>query len=104
MNYTPIEMVVAIGMLIVAAVLVMTVRRYLAMRSEARMLEMLQIAGVDPGFAADADSQALMKDIRGRCRKCQNESVCERWLVDAGPGKNDFCPNAPIFDRLAKSA
>ena len=66
-------------------------------------MRMLMRAGVDPDIAARGDKEAIIEDIRSRCRKCQAEDLCERWLAGKVEGENTFCPNAPIFGALTNN-
>jgi len=91
-------------LLVLAGLLVYLMRSYMLSQSERRMLQMMRMAGIDPRFALSSDNRALMKEVRGRCRKCQAEGVCERWLAGRETGRNDFCPNAKLFDDLASAA
>jgi len=70
-------------------------------RSEQRMVTMLVKMGVDPEVARDGDHEAIMRDVRKRCHRCQSEDVCERWLAGSYREDNLFCPNAQVFRALA---
>jgi hypothetical protein len=96
------EVVLAAGLLLAAALLVAWYLRYKAARSESRMMSMLQRIGLDPELAAQADTETVISEIRRRCRKCQAEDVCERWLEGKLEGSNSFCPNRRVFEELAK--
>ncbi len=87
-------------MVAVIVALLVWFARYLGASSERRMMRMLMRAGVDPDIAARGDKEAIIEDIRSRCRKCQAEDLCERWLAGKIEGKNTFCPNAQIFSAL----
>ena len=96
---------ILIGVLMVGVSLALTAWYfgYLGASSESRMLRMLKRAGVDPEIARRNDKQSIIKDVRSRCRKCQSEAQCERWLAGDAGGENTFCPNHRIFSRLAKT-
>ena len=101
MTPTPFEIGVALIMVAVVAALFAWFARYFGASSERRMMRMLMGAGVDPDVAARGDKKAIMEDIRGRCRKCRAEDLCERWLAGRIEGENTFCPNARILRSLA---
>ena len=103
MSPTLFEIGVALVMVAVVAFLFVWFARDLRANSEQRMTRMLERAGVDPELAARGDKQAIIADIRGRCRRCPAENLCERWLLGKVGGENTFCPNAPIFSALAKN-
>jgi hypothetical protein len=58
---------------------------------------------VAPEVIGRGDVEAIIKDVRRRCRACSSEGVCERWLDGKIGGENEFCPNAEIFRSLAKT-
>ena len=96
---------ILIGVLMVGVGLALTAWYfgYLGASSESRMLRMLKRAGVDPEIARRNDKKLIINDVRSRCRKCQSEAECERWLAGDAGGENTFCPNHRIFSRLAKT-
>jgi hypothetical protein len=94
------EIGVALVMVAVIVALIVWFARDLAANSERRMLRMLMRAGVDPDVAARGDKEAIIEDIRSRCRKCRAEALCERWLAGRVEGENTFCPNAQLFGAL----
>lgn len=100
MNPTLMEIGVAVFMVAALIALFAWFARYLRGSSEKRMVRMLTRAGVDPGIAARGDKRAIIEDVRRRCRKCQAEDQCERWLDGKAAGENTFCPNARIFRTL----
>ena len=104
MSSTLSEIFMAIIMLAVSIVLVVWFLKYLATRSERRMVRMLMRAGLDPEILNHGDHEEIINDIRRRCHKCQTESVCEKWLDGEETGDNDFCPNAQVFSSLNKAA
>ncbi len=95
------EIGVALVMVAVAVSLLVWFIRDQRVNSEKRMTRMLVRAGVDPDLAARGDKEAIVKDIRSRCRRCAAEDLCERWLAGNVHGENTFCPNVPIFSALA---
>ena len=100
MSPTLFEIGVALVMMAVIVALFVWFARYLGASPERRMMRMLMRAGVDPDIAARGDKEAIIEDIRSRCRKCRAEDLCERWLAGKVEGDNTFCPNAPIFSAL----
>mgnify|MGYP001571240568 CR=1 FL=1 len=103
MNPTLFEIGVAIVMVAVSVALVVWFSRYMAAASERRMLHMLSRAGVDPEVARQADAEAIIQDVRSRCRRCRSEDLCDRWLAGKVEGDNSFCPNAQIFRILTRT-
>ncbi len=101
----PMIVNILIGVLMVGAGLALTAWYfgYLGASSESRMLRMLKRAGVNPEIAKRNDKKLIINDVRSRCRKCQSEAECERWLAGDAGGENTFCPNHRIFSRLAKT-
>ncbi len=68
-----------------------------------RMIGRLKRAGVNLEIAMHGEFEAIRKEVRHRCRICQNEDLCERWLAGKViKGGNSFCPNARIFRDLAR--
>ena len=100
----PMEVLVGLIMLAVAVAIAVGYRRYLAAGSERRMRAMLEAVGVDRDLIASRDAATIMAEVRGRCRQCQSESVCERWLEGEEVGKNEFCPNRQVFEILKQFA
>ena len=98
------QILVALTMVAVAVVLVVWFRGYLETGSRRRMKSMLKSVGLDPAMADQADSEAIMREARRRCRRCASEDVCERWLAGEEKGENDFCPNAQVFELLKQQA
>ena len=92
---------IATILVVVAITFVAWFLRYKASNSERRMVKMLQSAGVDPQVITDGDHEEIMRSVRKRCRKCEAEDVCERWLAGNYAEDNLFCPNARIFRSLA---
>ncbi len=103
MNPTLFEIGVATLMVTVIIALVAWFSRDLAAASARRMMNMLARAGVDPEVARHGDAEAIMRDVRSRCRKCRSEDLCDRWLAGGVEGDNGFCPNAEIFRGLART-
>ncbi len=100
---TLFEIGVAIFMVTVSIALVVWFSRDMAAASGRRMMNMLAHAGVDPEVARHGDTEAIMRDVRSRCRKCRSEDLCDRWLAGRVEGDNGFCPNAQIFCRLTRT-
>lgn len=103
MNPTLFEIGVAIFMVAVSVALVAWFSSYMAAASERRMTHMLTRAGVDPEVTKHADTEAIIEDVRSRCRRCRFEDLCDRWCAGKVEGDNDFCPNAPIFRILTRT-
>jgi len=103
MNSTLYEIGVAALMVAVIVALIVWFFRDLATVSARRMQQMLLRAGVDPEVARQGNVEAIMQDVRSRCQNCRSEALCDRWLAGKAEGDNDFCPNASIFRRLAKT-
>jgi len=103
MNMSLTQMIAAVLMAGVAIALVYGIRRYLAAQSERRMRTMLIKIGLDPTVITSGDSQAIMREVRQRCRTCTTEDVCERWLTGEHTGGNEFCPNAKVFESMKKT-
>jgi hypothetical protein len=97
------QIILAIFMVAVSGSLVVWFWRYRAADSQRRMTQMLTRAGVPPEVLRRGDIQAIIKDVRSRCRACSSEGLCERWLAGEVGGENDFCPNAEIFRSMAKT-
>ena len=97
------EIMIAVVMVAASVVLVMLIREYMATTSERRMMQMLTRVGVDPEIATLRDTEAIMKEVRRRCQKCNKEGLCESWLAREVEGENIFCPNARVFDLLQKT-
>ncbi|MDJ0710096.1 MAG: DUF6455 family protein [Woeseiaceae bacterium] len=96
------EVLVGIGMLVVAIAIFLGFRKYLAVGSERRMRRMLIAVGLEADLATGDDMPRIMEEIRDRCRHCSSESVCERWLDGRTAGGNEFCPNHKVFEVLKK--
>jgi len=47
-----------------------------------------------------------MRLANARCRACENADACFSWLagLDGAQDYHWFCPNAQLFDDLAKAA
>jgi len=103
MNPTTTDLIIGLCMMAIAAILVAAFLRYKAGTSERRMRGMLERCGIDPVIIASGDKQAIIREVRSHCRKCQSEDVCERWLSGEETGENAFCPNARTFEVLSKS-
>ncbi len=93
---------IAIFMVLVAVLLVAWFLRYKSGSSERRMMRMMQHYGLDPQIARQGDAEAIIKEVRRRCNKCQSEGYCERWLDGKEGGDSGFCPNARVFEELTR--
>lgn len=98
-----LNILIAIFMVAIGAVVVVWFLGYKRAASERRMIRMLSRAGVDPYVIQRGDTRAIISDVRRRCRKCQTEALCERWLDGDAEGENSFCPNAQIFSNLKRT-
>ncbi len=103
MNMSLMQLITALIMVVIAIGLVYAIRQYLANQSERRMRTMLIKIGLDPVVISSGDTQAIMREVRQRCRTCSSEDVCERWLTGEETGENDFCPNAQVFESMKKT-
>ncbi len=103
MNMSMFQIFAAIVMVGMACALVFAIRWYMAAASERRMVSMLERVGLDHAIASSGDTQAIMKEIRQRCRTCNSENVCERWLAGEESGANEFCPNRTVFVSMKKT-
>jgi len=95
---------IAIILLLIAAALVTWYLRYKAGSSERRMKLMMQHAGLDPEKVESGEAEAVIRELRRQCRRCQSEDLCERWLAGKESGAIDFCPNVEIFRDLRQKA
>jgi len=102
MSMSLFQIITAIIMAGATVALFVTFRKYVAAASERRMLTMLESVGLDPAIASSGNTEAIMKEVRQRCRTCETEAVCERWLAGDEHGNNVFCPNAKVFDALKR--
>jgi hypothetical protein len=102
MDYTIIQTIGIVAVLIGVAMALVAWRRYTAANARRRRTAMLQAVGLDPAIASIGDLDLIMSEVRQRCEHCQSEGLCERWLKGAVPGGNEFCPNKPVFDVLSK--
>lgn len=103
MNLTLLEIIIPL-LIIAAAFFSVWYYRYRASSSERRMQAMLSNAGLDPGIIIHGNHELIIREVRSRCLKCQDEALCERWLEGKEVGENDFCPNAGVFRMLAEHA
>ena len=102
MNVSGTEIIVALIMIAIAYSFVILFLKYKDDTSEKRLKRMLHRCGLDPETIEQGDAEAIIREVRARCRKCQTEAVCERWLAGEQGGENSFCPNAQTFEVLAK--
>lgn len=104
MTMSLLQVLAAIFMVGATIALFLAFRRYRGAASERRMTSMLQRIGLDPAIASSGDHEAIVKEIRQRCRTCAAEDVCERWLAEEEEGDNVFCPNATVLDALRRTS
>ena len=102
MDFSVNQYLAAILMAGAAIAFVVIFRRYLAAKSEQRLQSMLEAVGLDPELAAGGDIPTIMTEVRQRCRNCNSEGLCERWLAGEEHGDNLFCPNHKVFEVLRK--
>ena len=69
-----------------------------------RMVRMMSRVGLDPRIITEGSTRdkTIMKETQTRCDRCESVEQCELWLKGKVGGENTFCPNASVFDRLAK--
>lgn len=93
-------------MLVVSVTMLLWLKRYRAAASASRMTDMMSYYALDPkiGINGVPRTEAIMKEVRQRCRKCQAKYMCEKWLDGKVEGRNTFCPNARTFRLLARTA
>ncbi len=103
MNISLTQLIAAVVMAGIAIGLFYAIRSYLATQSERRMRTMLIKIGLDPTIVNSGDNQAIIREVRQRCRTCSTEDVCERWLSGEESGDNEFCPNAEVFESMKKT-
>lgn len=99
-----IDITLAISMVAVALVLVLWFEGSVAAATGKRIMRMMILNGLKPGFAMGGGARltADLKDARKRCGRCTAEDLCDRWLVGKVQGANDFCPNAKVFRMLSE--
>ena len=103
MNPSSFEIGVAIVMVSVSIALVAWFSRHMAAASGRRMMDMLAHLGLYLEVVRHGDTEAIMRNVRSRCRRCRSEDLCDRWLAGKVDGDNSFCPNAPIFRNLPRT-
>ena len=103
MKLSLFQIIAVIGAVGVPFTLVITNRRYVAASFERRLMSMRERLGVGPTTVLNADTEAVMNEIRQRCRRCTSKDMCERWLAGNEAGKNAFCPNAKLFEELKRT-
>ena len=106
MDPTVFDISVAIMMLVVSVTMLVWFKRYRAAASNSRMTDMMSYFALDAEIVTNGGprTEAIMKEVRQRCRKCQAKDVCEKWLVGKVHGLNTFCPNARTFRMLVRTA
>lgn len=92
---------IIITMIIVTVSLVIWFLQYKAAGSERRLMRMMEYTGLPQDIAANEKTAGAIEAARRRCRRCQAEGLCERWLEGEVTGENAFCPNAALFRQLA---
>ncbi len=97
MNRTLFELGVALPMVAMSVSLAVWFWRYMADASERRTIQMWTRAGAASEVAKHGD---VVKGVRSRCRTCQSEDYCDRWLAGKVAGDNSFCPTAQVFRGL----
>jgi len=95
---------IAVILVVAAVALVIWFMKFKASSSEKRMMKMLQRSGLDPDIATQGDNENIIREVRRRCRKCQSEGQCERWLAGTEEGGNVFCPNVQVFEELKQAS
>jgi len=90
----------AVMMVIMAVTLAIWFLQYKAALSEQRLQRMMTRTGLPVDISTDEKTAAVIEAARRTCRKCRDESLCERWLDGEITGKNGFCPNAQLFRDL----
>lgn len=91
-------------MAVVGIAMAVWFERYRAAGSARRMTQMMRRCGLGAGAGRDPQTEAVMRAVRRRCKRCAIEGVCERWLAGELTGNNAFCPNAATFRMLASRA
>ncbi len=101
---TAINFTIAITMLAVSAILIFSYLRFMANGSEKRMTRMMKREGLDIDTMRLDDPVVIdvIANVRARCRKCQREDYCERWLSGEVEGENIFCRNADVFLQMTE--
>ena len=101
MNSIWFQFGIAAILVVVAITLVAVFLRYKDSRSQWRMNSMLRRVGVDPEVIKSGNQKEIITAIRKRCKQCQTEDICERWLAGDIEGSNSFCPNMKVINSLA---
>lgn len=104
MDQVIIQMIGIVSMLMGVTMMFVAWRKYQSATARRRRAAMLEAVGLDHSIASIGNLELIMKEVRHRCEHCQSEAVCERWLNGEMSGGNEFCPNKPVFDVLAKLA
>ena len=102
MNMSLTYVLAVVAIVGIAVALVVGYRRFQRRESERRMLGMLTSLGLDPAIATSGDIETIMSEVRQRCRDCQSEDRCDRWLKGEELGDASFCPNHRVFEVLGK--
>jgi hypothetical protein len=101
MENSSMDFAIAVVLATAAVTFVIWYLAYKRWNSKVRMTSMLQEVGLDPAIIRSGDHREIMKAVTQRCRKCEAEDVCERWLAGSYSEDNLFCPNAQVFRSLA---
>ena len=93
-------------MLVVSVTMLLWLKKYRAAASASRLTDIMSYYALVPKIGTnDAPrTEAIMKEVRQRCRKCQAKDVCEKWLDGKSKRRNTFCPNARTLRMLARTA
>ena len=103
MTMSTFQTIAGLLMLGVAIALAYEFRRYMVAQSERRMTSMLKRIGLDPVLVSSGDTEAIMTEVRQRCRSCATEDVCERWLAGEDIDEFEFCPNREVFESMKEA-
>lgn len=101
MNSTNLDIIIALSMIAMNAVLIIWFLKNLASISKTRMAHMMQRIGLGSEIISLDDFRIRkdIKDMRSRCLRCSCDNYCDRWLAGEVTGENTFCANAPAFKR-----
>lgn len=105
MNSTTFDIIIALSMVALPAVLIVWFLKDLASGSEKRLAHMMKRVGLEL-VTTSIDGQpteTAITAVRARCRRCPSEGLCERWLSGEVSGENTFCPNVLAFNQLMQT-
>jgi len=102
----PTILEIAVVMVVVSVGLAIWFEKYRASASLSRRMAMMRRLALDPNIGSrdDPNCEAILRDVRRRCRRCEAEDLCERWLAGEVRRRNSFCPNWRVFRRLMRKA